>query len=44
MYLEDRGEVFGLFDLGEMATKVPTEKDILEIEGEEEKRPGTRRM
>ena len=27
-----------------MATKVPTEEDILEIEGEKEKRPGTRRM
>jgi len=27
-----------------MATKVPTEEDILEIEGEEEKRPRTRRM
>ena len=27
-----------------MATKVPIEKDILEIKGEEEKRPRTRRM
>ena len=27
-----------------MATKVPIEEDIMEIEGEEEKRHGTRRM
>lgn len=36
MYLEDRGEVLGLFDLGEMVTPsipIPVEISVIGIEG-----------